>query len=29
MNVVIFYLLYAVFADRIDQWAWICLGVIG
>ena len=27
-NVVIFYLLYAVIADRIDQWVWICLGLI-
>lgn len=27
-NVVIFYLLYAVIADRIDRWVWICLGLI-
>lgn len=27
-NVVIFYLLYAVVADKIDQWVWICLGCI-
>lgn len=27
-NVVIFYLLYAVVADRIDRWAWICLALI-
>jgi len=29
MNVVIFYLLYAVLVDRIDRWAWICLLIIG
>ncbi len=29
MNVAIFYLLYAVIADRIDRWAWIALAVIG
>jgi hypothetical protein len=28
-NVVIFYLLHAVFTDRIDRWAWICLALIG
>jgi len=28
-NIVIFYLLYAVFADRIDRWFWICLGLVG
>lgn len=28
-NVVIFYLLYAVIADRIDPWAWIGLGLVG
>lgn len=28
-NVVIFYLLYAVIADKIDTWAWICFGLIG
>ncbi len=28
-NVVIFYLLYAVIADKIDRWVWICLGLIG
>lgn len=27
-NVVIFYLLYAVIADRIDEWVWICLALI-
>ncbi len=27
-NVVIFYLLYAVIMGRIDQWVWICLGLI-
>lgn len=27
-NVVIFYLLYAVVANRIDKWVWICLGLI-
>jgi hypothetical protein len=27
-NVVIFYLLYAVIADKIDKWIWICLGLI-
>lgn len=27
-NVVIFYLLYAVIADKIDIWVWICLGFI-
>ena len=27
-NVVIFYLLYAVIADKIDKWVWICLGFI-
>lgn len=29
MNVVIFYLLYAVITDRIDRWAWIALTIIG
>jgi len=29
MNVVIFYLLYAVITDRIDRWAWIALAIIG
>lgn len=29
MNVVIFYLLYAVLMDRIDRWAWTALSVIG
>jgi len=28
-NVVIFYFLYAVIADNIDKWVWICLGLIG
>jgi hypothetical protein len=27
-NVVIFYLLYAVIAGRIDRWVWICIGLI-
>lgn len=27
-NIVIFYLLYAVIANRIDKWVWICLGLI-
>ncbi len=27
-NVVIFYLLYAVIADKIDKWVWICIGLI-
>ena len=27
-NVVIFYLLYAVLANWIDKWVWICLGLI-
>ncbi len=27
-NVVIFYLLYAVIVNKIDQWVWICLGLI-
>lgn len=29
MNVVIFYVFYAVLADRIDRWLWIGLAVIG
>jgi hypothetical protein len=29
MNVVIFYLLYAVITDRIDRWAWVALAIIG
>ena len=28
-NIVIFYLLYAVFADRIDRWFWTGLGIVG
>ena len=28
MNVVIFYLLYAVVTDRIDRWAWVALAII-
>ncbi|MBK7287174.1 MAG: hypothetical protein IPI95_08765 [Flavobacteriales bacterium] len=28
-NIVIFYLLYAVFADRIDRWFWTGLGARG
>ena len=27
-NVVIFYLLYAVIANKIDKWIWICIGSI-
>ncbi|MEO8514604.1 MAG: hypothetical protein ABI543_13670 [Ignavibacteria bacterium] len=27
-NVVIFYLLYAVIANKIDRWVWICIGLI-
>ena len=27
-NVVIFYLLYAVVADKIDKWLWICFGLV-
>lgn len=27
-NIVIFYLLYAAIADKIDIWVWICLGLI-
>lgn len=27
-NIVIFYLLYAVLADKIDKWVWICIGLI-
>jgi hypothetical protein len=27
-NVVIFYLLYAVIANKIDRWIWICSGLI-
>ena len=27
-NVVIFYLLYAVIVNKIDNWVWICLGLI-
>jgi hypothetical protein len=27
-NVVIFYMLYAVIADKIDKWVWICIGLI-
>ncbi|AKQ47330.1 hypothetical protein TH63_19465 [Rufibacter radiotolerans] len=27
-NVVIFYLLYAVIADKIDKWVWICVGLV-
>lgn len=29
MNVVIFYVLYAVLVGRIDRWSWIGLAVIG
>jgi hypothetical protein len=27
-NVVIFYLLYAAIANRIDKWVWICIGLV-
>lgn len=27
-NVVIFYLMYAVIADKIDKWVWICISLI-
>jgi hypothetical protein len=27
-NVVIFYLLYAVIVNKIDQWVWICIGLV-
>ena len=27
-NVVIFYLLYAVVANKIDKWVWICVGLV-
>ncbi len=27
-NVVIFYVLYAVIANKIDKWVWICIGLI-
>jgi len=27
-NVVIFYLLYAVLANKIDKWVWICIGLL-
>lgn len=27
-NIVIFYLVYAVIVNKIDQWVWICLGLI-
>ena len=27
-NIVIFYLLYAVIANRIDKWVWMCIGLI-
>lgn len=27
-NVVIFYLLYAVIANKIDIWVWICVGLV-
>src|SRR5687768_13098221 len=27
-NMVIFYLLYAVVADKIDKWVWICISLI-
>jgi hypothetical protein len=27
-NVVIFYLLYAVIINKIDQWVWVCIGLV-
>ncbi|WP_273565752.1 hypothetical protein [Maribacter halichondriae] len=27
-NMVIFYLLYAVIANKIDRWVWICVGLV-
>ena len=27
-NVVIFYMLYAVLADKLDKWLWICFGLV-
>lgn len=27
-NIVIFYIVYAVFTNRIDPWLWICYGLI-
>jgi hypothetical protein len=27
-NLVIFYLLYAVIANKIDKWVWICVGLV-
>lgn len=27
-NVVIFYLLYAVIANKINKWVWICIGLV-
>jgi hypothetical protein len=27
-NVVIFYLLYAVIVNKIDQWVWICISLV-
>ena len=27
-NVVIFYLLYAVIANKIDKWVWICIALV-
>jgi len=27
-NLVIFYLLYAVMANKIDRWVWICVGLV-
>ncbi|MDP2688095.1 MAG: hypothetical protein Q8O62_12790 [Aequorivita sp.] len=27
-NVVIFYLLYAAIANKIDKWVWICIGLV-
>ena len=27
-NIVIFYMLYAVLADKIDKWLWICFGLV-
>lgn len=27
-NIVLFYLFYAVWMNRIDHWVWICIGII-
>ncbi len=28
MNMVIFYLLYAVVTNKIDKWVWVCIGIV-